>query len=47
MSMLYVIIGEDSEDSLTKRKVQRTEHLAPNRLQLTGVCNLTGHQATP
>lgn len=45
MSMLYVIIGEDSEDSLPRRKVQRAEHLArleqlrdEGRLVIAGPC---------
>ncbi|HBE91740.1 MAG TPA: hypothetical protein DDW55_04150 [Gammaproteobacteria bacterium] len=43
--MLYVIIGEDSEDSLPRRKVQRAEHLArleqlrdEGRLVIAGPC---------
>jgi len=43
--MLYVIIGEDSEDSLPKRKVEREEHLArleklrgEGRLVIAGPC---------
>lgn len=45
MSMLYVIIGEDCENSLPKRKVERTEHLArldqlrdQGRLVIAGPC---------
>jgi uncharacterized protein len=45
MSMLYLITGVDSENSLPKRKVERTEHIArleqlrdEGRLVLAGPC---------